>query len=423
MPSPPTVRPVLASVDRESRARLLAALTPRFGDFDLAEGALQEALTRALSLWPETGIPRVPEAWLMRVAGNAALDSLRREQTATRKAEVLGAELERRGPPKGYDDPAAASPESAFEAVPDERLALFFACAHPALRLQDRIALTLRYVAGLTTVEVAHALLLPITTMQQRLSRAKLRIRKLGISFEMPEGSLLLDRLPQVRRVIFLLYSEGFARSTGEQHVRDDLTQEALRLARLLQTQGPRSAESIGLLGLMLLTEARRPARLDEEGRPIPLSKQDRALWSRELLADGLALAEEGAAMPDAGSYAIQCAIAAVHAESASFDATDWRQIAVLYRLLEAREPSPLVRLGSAVALGRALGPEHGIRLLDELGGDSMLDGYRGYHAARAITLEELGDHTEAASAYRRALQSPGNEAEQQLLLAALAEL
>lgn len=420
-PDAGAVRPVLAAIDRESRARLLAALARRYGDLDLAEDALQEALSRALIAWPRTGIPRTPEAWLMTAAKHAAVDLLRREQALARRAGSLAAQLDREPSPEHLRDPAAPVDASSADEVPDDRLALFFACSHPALRIEDRIALTLRFVAGLTTAEIAHALLIPTATLQARITRAKVRIRKLGISFEMPGGALLAERIHGVRRIVYLLYTAGFARATGESHVRDDLTAEAIRLARLLLARQPDSAENLGLLGLLLLAEARRPARTDATGRPVPLAEQDRGLWDPELLAAGISLAERAAAMPDAGSYTVQCAIAAVHAEAGSFPATDWRQIAVLYRLLESHEPGPVVRLGRAVALGRAYGPERGIRLLDELGADPRLDRSRDYHIARAVTLEELGDRAGAATAYRRALELDGNEAEEELLLSALA--
>jgi RNA polymerase sigma-70 factor (ECF subfamily) len=416
------MRPVLAAVNRESRARLLASLAFRFRDLDLAEDSLQEALARAMRVWSEEGIPRSPEAWLTTVAARAAIDTLRKEQRLASRIPLLGAELEREAAAGESLDPATTPEQDPSDALTDDQLGLLFACAHPALNIEDRVALTLRFVAGLTTTEVAQALLLPVTTLQQRITRAKLRIRKLGISFEVPTGSLMEERLPAVRKVITLLYAEGFARSTGVQHVHDDLTSEAVRLAGLLQAIGPRSAENIGLLALLQLSEARRPARTDSAGRPIPLAEQNRALWDRELIASGLKLAEEAASLPGARSYAVQGAIAAVHAEAPSFEQTDWRQIVVLYRLLEAHEPGPIVKLGGAIAAGRASGPDIGLRLLEELGTDPRLVAHRSYHIARAVTLEELGDREAAAEAYRRALGIPGNDAENQMLLSALAE-
>ncbi|GAB3621614.1 RNA polymerase sigma factor [Glutamicibacter endophyticus] len=425
MTSPETVRRVLAGIDRDSRARILATLARRFGDLDLAEDATQDAFAQAITSWPHTGVPESPEAWLKTAAKRKALDVVRRESVLAQKLARLRIEQERAPAPDRLGDPADAT---AVQAVPDERLALFFACAHPAMSIEDRVALTLRFVAGLTTAEVAHALLVPVTTMQQRIVRAKKRIRTLGVPLEVPPREQLPARLAEVQRVVYLLYAEGFARSAGEAHVRDDLTTEAIRLARVLRALvggeacvQAASSELTGLLALLLLTEARRPARVNgSEGQPVPLAAQDRQLWNREFIVEGLALAEAAAEAPGAGPYAIQAAIAAVHAEAESFAQTDWKQIAVLYGLLEAHEPGPVVRLGRAVALGRAHGPAVGRRLLDALAGDPALARFRPFHIARAVTLEELADYSGAAAAYRLALAIPGNEAEDGYLAAAL---
>lgn len=431
-----SARDAVAAIGREDRTRILAALARRFGDLDLAEDMMQEAFAQALRSWPESGVPDTPEAWLMTVAKRKALDAVRREGVLAQKVAGLRIEEQLRQPSAGFADPASlelSGPSGVSgpsgDAIADDRLGLIFACTHPALRAEDRIALTLRFVAGLTTPEVANALLVPVTTMQQRIVRAKARIRKLGISFEAPRAEALGERLACVQRVVYLIYAEGFARSTGEQHVRDDLTAEAIRLARLLRALMPESGECAGLLGLLLLTEARRPARVDDAGRPISLADQDRSLWDEALIAEGIALAEWAAraAASDvagsAGPYAIQAAIAAVHAEAEGFDSTDWAQIAVLYGLLKAHEPGPVVQLGRAVATGRALGPEQGLRCLDRLAADPVLARFRPFHIARAITLEELGDEAEAIRAYRAALDLPGNEAEDDYLAAALAGL
>jgi len=347
----------VAAIDRDGRARVLATLARRFGDLDLAEDMLQEALAQALRSWPERGIPDTPEAWLQTTARRKALDVLRRKKVLAQKLARLRVEEERVPGAAGFADPAEQVASSEPDPVPDDRLGLFFACAHPVLRAEDRVALTLRFVAGLTTAEVAHALLVPVATMQQRIVRAKKRIRTLGVPFEAPRREDLADRLAGVQRVVYLLYAEGFARSAGPEHLREDLTDEAIRLARVLHQLMPRSAEVTGLLGLLVLTEARRPARIGERGRPVPLPEQDRTSWDPDRTTEGIALAERAAGAPGAGAYAIQAAIAAVHAEADSYQATDWDQIAVLYRLLEEREPGPVVRLGRAVALGRARGP------------------------------------------------------------------
>ncbi len=378
---------------------------------------LQEAIAQALRTWPDTGVPSSPEAWLTTTAKRKALDVVRRESVLAQKLARLRLESERDVPPAGFADPADHALDSA---VPDERLGLVFACTHPVLKPEDRVAVTLRFVAGLTTAEVAHALLLPVTTAAQRIVRAKKRIRSLGVSFEPPRARDLDERKSGVLRVLYLLYSEGFARSAGPQHIRDDLTAEAIRLTRIVRRLMP-CAETTGLLSLLLLTESRRPARVDADGRPVPLAHQDRTQWDHDLAAEGMRLAEAAAAAPDAASYTIQAAIAAVHAEATAPESTDWAQIAVLYRMLEAHEGSPVVRVGRAVAVGRAFGPAHGLRLLDALTDTPALARYRPYHVARAITLAELGDDEAAADAYRKALALPGNDAEDDFLAATLA--
>ena len=410
-----------ATLDRETRSRLVARLTGRFGDLDLAEDALQEALAQALITWPTTGVPTSVEAWLTTTAKRKALDVVRRHRVLVDKMTRLHRESAREPQPADYADPADAADLTEHPDLADDRLGMFFACAHPTLALEDRIALTLRFVTGLTTSEVAHALLVPVPTMQQRIVRAKKRLATLGVPFAPPTAADLPERSSGVLRVVYLLYAEGFARSTGDDHVRDEVTTEAIALARLLVRLLP-GAETVGLLALLLLTQARRPARL-VDGRPVPLAQQDRSRWDRESIAEGLRLAEYAAGCPDAGPYAIQAAIAAVHAEACDADSTDWEQVAVLYRFLEAHDAGPVVKLGRAVATGRAYGPEHGLRMLDGLGHDSALTRYRPYHVARAITLVELGDGEAAEAAYRDALALPGNAVETDFLAASLAEI
>lgn len=414
------VRSTLESLGAEGRARVLASVARRFSDLDLAEELVQEAMVQALRTWGRDGVPQVPEAWLIAVAKRRGIDTLRRDQARARLIPRLGALQDREPAPESVADPAEELLGRSSSPVPDERLGLFFACAHPVLKPEERVALTLRYLAGLSTAEVAHGLLVPVPTMQQRLVRAKRRIRALGISFDVPSRELLPERLAAVQRVVYLLFAEGFARSGGQAHVRDDLTEEAIRLARVLQQLMPGSAEAAGLLGLLLLTQARRPARTDEAGRPVPLAEQDRSHWDRQLIGEGLALAERAASAPGAGAYAIQAAIAAVHAEAVDVESTDWPQIAVLYRMLESYEPSPVVRLGRAVAWGRVRGMKEGLAQLDELAGDPALERFRPFHIARALTLEEDGNFAGAVTAYRRALELPGNEAENEFLSLAL---
>jgi RNA polymerase sigma-70 factor (ECF subfamily) len=405
-------RRAVEAIDRASWSRILATLARRFGDLDLAEDALQAACVQALRTWPETGVPRSPEAWLTTTAKHQALDVVRRDG-------VLAQKLERLQPA----DPSEEPPPAERRALPDDRLELLFACAHPVMRPEDRVALTLRFVAGLTTVEVAHALLVPVPTMQARLTRAKQRIRTLGVPFRTPSRDDLPERVATVLRVLYLLYAEGFARSTGTTHVRGDLTAEAVELARVLHTLLPEDAEVAGLLALLLLTEARFPSRTDADGQPVPLAQQDRSRWDRKLIAEGIALAETAAASRGAGPYAIQAAIAAVHAEGATFEGTDWLQIAELYRMLEAVDSGPVVKLARAVATGRAHAPTVGLRHLERLADDPALQRFRPFHIARGLTLEELGDHPAASAAYRRALELPGNQAEDEFLSTALAGL
>lgn len=411
---------VVADLGRDGYTRILATLARRFGDLDLAEDALQDAVAEAMRTWPATGVPVSPAAWLTTTAKRKALDVIRRDSVLARKLATLRIQEERTVAPAIAQDPAEHLPDP--DPFCDDLLSLYFACAHPGLRPEDRVAMTLRFVAGLSTPEVAHALLVPVPTMQQRITRAKQRIHTLGVPFGPPPQEEFGGRVDGVLRVIYLLFTEGFARSTGQVHVRDDLTSEAILLARRLRRLLP-NAETTGLLALLLLTQSRRPARTGPDGRPVPLSRQDRTLWDSALRDEGTALAESAAADDGAGSYAIQASIAALHAEARTFEETDWPQIALLYSLLEAREPGPVVRLARVVALGRAVGLAEGLRLLDELADDPALARLRGFHIARAVTLEELGRADEAGQAYRRALELPGNDAEDDYLRDALADL
>ncbi|MGQ7786812.1 RNA polymerase sigma factor [Nesterenkonia sp. K-15-9-6] len=411
----------IAGLGRDARARILSALARRFGDLDLAEDMLQDAIVQALHSWSETGVPAVPEAWLTTAARRKGIDSLRRGRVRAAALPRLRVEQDRGPVPEALEDPAQQDHDDEHAEIPDERLGLFFACAHPLLAPEDRIALTLRFLGGLSTAEVAQALLVPTATMQQRIVRAKRRIRTLGIAFTPPRRQDLGARLAGVQRVIYLLYTEGFVATGGESHTREDLTGEAIRLARVLHLLIPGSAETTGLLALLLLTQARRPARLADDGCPVPLAAQDRALWDDALIREGVALTEQATASPGAGPYAIQAAIAAVHAEAPAAEFTDWAQIAVLYDMLRTHDDGPVVLLGRAVARGKARGLETGLRELDALAEDPVLSRFRPFHTARGLTLEQLGDHGAAAAAYRRALELPGNQAEEGFLAAALA--
>lgn len=406
---------VLAGLDREDLARLHAALARRFGDLQLAEDVVQDAMVAAMTTWPRRGVPVTPVAWLMTTAKRKAIDVLRRDHNLAQKVARLRIEEDLAAPPA--DEAALAS-----DGLGDDRLSLVSACCHPALRQEERIALTLRFVSGLTTQEVAGAFLVPVATMQQRIVRAKRHIRRTGIPFEVPTPDELPSRLSSVLRVAYLVYTEGYARTSGDEHVSTDLTAEAIRLARVIGRLAP-TAETAGLLALLLLTEARRTARTDERGTPIPLPRQDRTRWDRALVTEGLALAERAAGTPGAGSYAIQAAIAAVHAEASSYERTDWEQILVLYGMLQRVEGGPVVALNSAVAAGKAHGPEEGLRRLEALAGEPALTRHRPYAVARAITLGELGRHEDARRAYEAALALPGNSAEQSFIEQEIAQL
>lgn len=395
----------LAGIRREERTRLVAALISRFGDLDLAEDAAQDALAAALETWPRTGVPRTPLAWLMTTATRKAIDRLRKEKALAQRLSQLHFEQEMLT--------AIAAPRITTDMgeIPDDRLELFFACCHPTLRIEEQVALTLRYLGGLTTVEVAQAFFVPVPTMQQRLVRAKKRVRVTRIPLRVPDGDELSRRLPAVLAVIYLVFTEGYAATTGTVHIRTELTTEAIRLARILRLLMPQSPEVTGLLALMLLTEARADSRTDETGRPVPLEDQDRRQWDRGLVAEGLMLAELAAA-GGPGPYAIQSAIAAVHAEAPDFAGTDWAQIVVLYNLLEEVSPGPAVRLSRAVALGRRDGAEAGLVYLDALEDEPGLRDHHPFHEARAITLEALGRADEARTSWALAHELSRNETE-----------
>ncbi|GAA0266945.1 RNA polymerase sigma factor [Actinomadura nitritigenes] len=391
------------AVFREDRGRLLALLAARFGDLDLAEEVVSDAVETALERWPVDGVPDKPLAWLLTVARRKALDRIRRDRAHAARLAELRVESDRA---------AAAPAEPGFDDIPDERLRLFFTCCHPALPEEARTALMLRFLAGLTTPEVARAFLVPTATMAQRIVRAKRKIREARIPFRVPGPDELPDRLPGVLRAVYLVFTEGYAASSGDDLLRPGLADEAVRLARILHALLPREREVTGLLALLLLTDARRAARVDPAGNQVLLEDQDRALWDADLIAEGQGLVVAALTGPGAGPYAVQAAIAALHDEAACFDATDWPQIAALYDVLLRIEPSPLVALNRAVAVAMRDGPEAGLVLLEELSGAAELRRYPLLHAARADLLRRLGRTEEAAAAYRAALALAGNEPE-----------
>jgi RNA polymerase sigma-70 factor (ECF subfamily) len=372
------------------------------GDFDLAEEAVQEAFATAVSRWPRDGVPANPGGWIVLTARNNAIDRLRRER---RYAEKLR-ELELLGG-------GAESPDIEPGSIPDDRLSLFFTCCHPALAIEARVALTLRTLGGLSTPEVARALLTTEAAMQQRLVRAKRKIRTARIPYEVPDEEQLPERLGSVLASLYLIFNEGYLATSADTLVRRELCDEAIRLARVLTSLMPAEREAVGLLALMLLHHSRRDARTDERGEMVLLEDQDRSLWRRDELEEGLALA---AAAGEGAPYAIQAAIAAEHARAARAEATDWRRIASLYARLEEVAPSPVVTLNRAVAVAMADGPARGLEVLDELAARGDLDEYRLFHSARADLLRRLGRADEAAAAYARALELATNPVERRFL-------
>jgi RNA polymerase sigma-70 factor (ECF subfamily) len=394
-------------VYREEWGRAVSILIRVLGDFELAEDAVQDAFATALERWPREGMPRNPGAWIVTTARNRAIDRIRRERTFARKAELL-ARLEEL--PAEEDD---------VSTIPDDRLALVFTCCHPALAPDAQIALTLREVAGLTTPEIAHAFLVAEPAMAQRLVRAKRKIRSAGIPFRVPPDHLLPDRVASVLAVLYLVFNEGYAASGGPVAVRRDLCDEAIRLTKLVAVLMPDEAEALGLLALLLLQDSRRDARIGDDGRLVLLDEQDRSLWNRDAIAEGLHVLDRALALRRPGPYQLQAAVAALHAEAGRPEDTDWAQIALLYDRLADVRPSPVVELNRAVAVALAEGPERGLELLDDL----ELPGYHLLHSARADLLRRLGRQLEAAAEYRAALACEMNAADRAFLEGRLAEV
>lgn len=411
----------VAAVFREERGLLLASLVRRFGDLDLAEEVTSEAIEAALRHWPAEGVPARPGAWLLTTARRRAVDRLRRDRAYAARLAVLRADAERAEAQRVEAVTPAAGAATIGE-LPDERLQLFFTCAHPALAAEDRTALTLRCLAGLTTPEVARAFLVPTATLAQRVVRAKKKIREARIPFRVPGPDELPERLPCVLQVVYSVFTEGYAASSGPRLQRLDLAEEAIRLARILHRLLPAERESAGLLALLLLVHARRDARTGPEGEPVLLEDQDRGCWDRAMIEEGRALVVRALTGGPAGPYGVQAAIAALHDEAADVAATDWPQIVALYDVLLTLTPSPVVALNRAVAVAMRDGPGAGLALLDALAGEPRLREYPPYAVARGDLLGRLGRDGEAADAYREALELARTEPERAALRRKLGE-
>jgi RNA polymerase sigma factor (sigma-70 family) len=381
---------------RELAPQVLGAVVRRYGHFDTAEDAVQEALIAAATSWPDSGVPEKPKAWLITVASRRLTDLLRNEQARQRRENT-------------WTLPATAPAEDA-----DDTLILLFMCCHPALPTTQQVALTLRSVAGLTTTEIARSFLVPEPTMAQRITRAKQRVKASGVPFRLPEDRK--ERLAAVLRVLYLIFTEGYASTAGPSAYRAELSREAIRLTRIVHRLMPRDGEVAGLLALMLLTDARRDARVAADGTLVPLAEQDRTCWHRDFIDEGTALVTAAMSAGPSGPYQLQAAIAALHDEASSADETDWPQIEALYEVLMGMTSSPMAALNHAVAVAMVRGPEKALALVDDLARDKRLTEHHRLHSVRAYLLELSGDADGALAAYQEAARRAQSLQEQRYL-------
>ena len=408
----------VADAFKEEWGRIVAGLIRRTGDWDLAEECAQQAFVEAVRRWPCDGVPRRPGAWLTTVARNRAIDRVRHERMKNERLQEAAVSLGDRDPEETPEDQTEEE-----RGIEDDRLRLIFTCCHPALPLEGRVALTLRTLAGLTTAEIGHAFLVGEPTMAKRLVRAKHKIAHAGIPYRVPPAHLLPERTSGVLAVLYLLFNEGYAASTGSDLVRVDLCAEAIRLARALTTLMPDEPEAAGLLALLLFQHSRRAARTDDAGDVVVLDDQDRSRWDRREIAEANAILDRAGRLGDAGPYQLQALIAACHANSSDPAATDWTRIAGLYEGLLELTANPFVRLSHAVAVGMAATPEDGLALVDQLVSSGELQDYHLLYATQADFLRRLGRNAEAADAYRRALDLARTDAERRYLGRRLTEV
>ncbi len=404
----------LEKLHREESGRILSTLIGLLGDFDLAEEMLQEAYATALQKWPADGVPANPRAWLISTARNRAIDRLRRERRFDTKRDEIARYTESTVQP---------DTDATDEMFPDDRLRLIFTCCHPALPTEAQVALTLQTVCGVTTEEISRAFLVPLATMAQRLVRAKKKIRDAGIPYRVPSQENLRDRLEAVLLVVYLIFNEGYLASSGDALIRRELCAEAIRLGRVLCQLLPQQPEAQALLALMLLHDSRRDARVSSDGELVLLEEQDRNLWHREQIKEGTGLTESALRSGAAGAYAVQASIAALHANAKTPKDTDWPQIAGLYDILLRDNPSPVIEVNRAVAVGMGRSLEEGLALLDDLEERGALAEFHLLPVARADLLRRLGRTTEAAEAYRRAITLATNDVERRFLRRRLAKI